>query len=327
MSRSRSTGDLVERGDLDDLLRRIDDLCDDADWDGLVDLRDRCRKALERGRQLWPAASHAEYRLALQAPGQWSAAVLEAGAGRFALGPLPEVAASTHSWQELADHAPPTPEAALAAHERVVRGDDLSGDDKVSPEVLELPLRLQDWEPAYPVAVYRPYEAEFPDVAAPAMDDVDLPAPGTPIDDPEACRALEELASTWKTESNGQVDVAAVTGDAPSAVAALGVERARFGAVDPGHALAVMAWTAASGGAHGRRRGGASGRVSAWWTVAALAGMLERWPFVPDDVGTAAHAVTWYRWDTGGPGIGWTLGLAAERGDARAWAVWARDHT
>ena len=60
---------LVELGDLDELVRQVDRLGDAEDWDGLVDLRDRCRRALERGRQLWPAASLAEYRLALDAPG------------------------------------------------------------------------------------------------------------------------------------------------------------------------------------------------------------------------------------------------------------------
>ena len=95
-----ANSELVEVGDLDELTRHIDRLCSAGDWDGLVDLRDRCRRALERGKQLWPAASHAEYRLALEAPGQWAGAVLVPGAGAFALGPLPEVAASTHTWAE-----------------------------------------------------------------------------------------------------------------------------------------------------------------------------------------------------------------------------------
>ena len=63
----RVTGDLqgelsrlVELGDLDELTRLIDRLGSAGDWDGLVHLRDRCRAALERGKQLWPAASLAE---------------------------------------------------------------------------------------------------------------------------------------------------------------------------------------------------------------------------------------------------------------------------
>jgi len=103
---------LIELGDLDELTRLIDRLGAAGDWDGLVDLRDRCRAALERGKQLWPAASLAEYRLALEAPGPWAASVLVPGAGRFALGPLSEVAASSHTWAELAPHVPPGPLAA-----------------------------------------------------------------------------------------------------------------------------------------------------------------------------------------------------------------------
>ena len=68
-----SLTEIVEQGDLDQLVRTVDQLCATRDWDGLVELRDRCRWALERGKQLWPAASLAEYRLALEAPGQCAA--------------------------------------------------------------------------------------------------------------------------------------------------------------------------------------------------------------------------------------------------------------
>ncbi|HEX9977948.1 MAG TPA: hypothetical protein VGB41_04885, partial [Acidimicrobiia bacterium] len=85
----------VDAGDLDRLTRLVDALCASRDWDGVVELRDRCRHAIERGLQLWPAAEFAEYRLALEAPGAYAGPVLVEGAGRFALGPLWEVAAST----------------------------------------------------------------------------------------------------------------------------------------------------------------------------------------------------------------------------------------
>src|SRR5436309_15644255 len=94
--------DAVEAGDLDELVRIIDGLCDAREWDGLVEVRERSHRALERGRQLWPAASYAEYRLALDAPAPYAALVLVEDAGRFALGPLYEVAASRHTWAELA---------------------------------------------------------------------------------------------------------------------------------------------------------------------------------------------------------------------------------
>ena len=63
---------LIAGNDLDELVRQVDRRTDAHDWDGLVRLRDRCRAAVERGLQLWPAASLAEYRLALRAPAAWA---------------------------------------------------------------------------------------------------------------------------------------------------------------------------------------------------------------------------------------------------------------
>ena len=322
----RRNAELVELGDLDELTRHIDRLCSARDWDGLLDLRDRCRRALERGKQLWPAAAHAEYRLALEAPARWAGAMLEPGAGRFALGPLTEVVASTHTWAELAPCVPPGPLAALTAHERVVRGEDLSDDDRIDRQVLELPLVLQPWEPAYPLATYAAEKADFPDVPPVPLEAVALPPSAERVDDTESCRALVELVTAWTSESEGAAEAAAVAGDAPAAVAALGRDRARLAEVPPGHALAAMAWAAASGGGHGRRRGMAPGRFAAWWTVVALAGRLDEWPLPADAVGEAAASLRWYRWDPGAPDTGWALRLAVEDPeDGLAWALSATD--
>ncbi|MEY2461245.1 MAG: hypothetical protein QOG30_3075, partial [Acidimicrobiaceae bacterium] len=116
---------LIEFGDLTELFREIDRLVAQRNWRGLLTLRDRARAAHERGKQLWPAAAHAEYRLALEAPAEFAGAVIAEGAGRFAAGPLAEVAASTHTWLELAPHIETGPLLSITAHERVVRGDDL----------------------------------------------------------------------------------------------------------------------------------------------------------------------------------------------------------
>ena len=121
-----------------------------ARLDELLALRTRARASHERGRQHWPAAEYAEYRLALEAPGEFAAQVLVEGAGRFALGPLTEVAASTHTWDELAPHLDAGPLAAITAHERVIRGEDLTRDERVDPSVLTVPLVLEDWEAGYP---------------------------------------------------------------------------------------------------------------------------------------------------------------------------------
>ncbi|MDQ1396677.1 MAG: hypothetical protein QOG64_1936 [Acidimicrobiaceae bacterium] len=324
---------MVERGVLDELTAQVERLASARDWDGLIDLRDRCRRAVERGKQLWPVAAHVEYRLALEAPGPWAARMLEVDSGRFSFGPLPEVAASTHRWAELAPHVSPGPAATLAAHERVVRGEDLTDDAAARrlPEVLELPLVLQDWEPAYAVAGYHPDKADFP---APSLPE---PAPiarrgdgggGRPIDDPDAERALTELATAWVTESNGRAEAVTVEGSAADAVAALGVPdgRIRIAPVDLATALAAMAWTGASGGAHGRRRGAAAGRFAAWWAAAAMTDLVYDWPVPPTELGAAAAELRWFAWDAGEPDTGWTFRLAAEDpADSIAWAVTASD--
>jgi len=129
--------------ELDDLLRELERLLSARDWDGVMRLRDRARAAFERGRQHWPAAAHAEYRLALEAPAEWAGAVVVEGAGRFALGPLAEVAASTHTWAELRDHVPDGPLRSIVAHERVIRGEDLTADATIDPNVLPIPLQRE----------------------------------------------------------------------------------------------------------------------------------------------------------------------------------------
>lgn len=324
---------LVERGDHDELTIHVDRLCDAQDWDGLTDLRDRCRRALERGKQLWPIAAHAEYRVALEAPGPWAAVMLVPGAGRFALGPLSEVAASTHAWADLAPHAPAGPVASLTAHERVVRGEDLTGDDRVDERVLDLPLALAAWESAYTVADYRPHEAHFPHPRVPPLAPITLPASAgaeaavdAADDDGEIRRALVALVHTWTTESNGRVEVAAVRGDAPDALARVGLHEARAAEVGSDLAVAHLAWAAASGGAHGRRSGMAPGRFAAWWAVAAVTGLLDDWPLPADVLGEAASELRWFLWDAGEPDTGWSLRVAVtDEHDGLAWAVAATD--
>ena len=115
--------------------------------------------------------------------------------------------------------------------------------------------------------------------ACPRLTDVRLPAASAAaVDDDVALDALRELVAAWTASSNGRADLAAVEGDHLAAIAALGVPEARVAEVDAADAFAWMAWAAASGGAHGRRRGGASGRFGAWWAAAALAGVLDDWP-------------------------------------------------
>ncbi|MGH9244954.1 MAG: DUF6183 family protein [Acidimicrobiales bacterium] len=318
--------ELIELGDLDELVREVDRRVSASDWDGLLRLRDRCRAAVERGKQLWPVASLAEYRLALDAPGRWAAAVIVDGAGRFALGPLPEVAASTHRWEELAAHLAGGPLAAAVAHERAVRGEDLRHDRRVPAGVFDpVPLALQAWEPEYAVATYEDDATHFPMPPLPPARAVDVPASrASRVPDADGVGALVQLAYAWVSGSNGRCEALAVAGRAVDAVAALGVPRLRMAELSPPDALALMAWTAASGGAHGRRRGMAAGRFDAWWAAATLAGLGPDW--TADELREAVGELRWYVWDAAEPDTGWWFRLAVEdSADGLAWAVSASD--
>lgn len=323
----------------------VNGLVADGRWPELATVRERCRVAVERGKQLWPIASHIEYRLCLQGPGEWAATMVEAGMGRFTLGPLPEVAASSHRWEELAPHLHRTPQAAMFAHERVLRGEDLSADRSACelPEVLELPLRLERWEPSYCLPEYHPDKLEAPGPKLPPLrapeaqdghpedhedDGLWDEAAEAPLLLDEPARALQELVSTWTEESNGRAEAVSADGDAAEAVSALGVSSPRLAELEGATAMSLMAWAAASGGAYGRRRGSAPGRFGAWWALAALAGLADDWPVSPGRLGDALHRCRWYLWGAGEPGTGWVLRLAVEvpgRAGRRSWALAATD--
>jgi hypothetical protein len=303
--------DLIEAAEPNPLLARVDGLCATRSWDELVVLAQRCREAYERGKQLWPIAEHIDYRLALEAPGRYAAAVLAPQAGRFAFGPLTEVAASTHTFAELAPHVPSPQVAGVLAAERVLRGEDLTGHPAAHGEVLELPLRLEAWEPAYPLATFKAHEAEFPAPAVTPASRPMLTGAAPALDEPELTRALLELVTPWVTGSTGRADAVVVEGPATGAIGALGPGECRLEPATPGEALALMAWAAASGGAYGRRRGAAAGRSAAWWAAAALADL--DWPVDPEELSEGLDRLRWYRWEPPGlaPG-GWSLHLAAE---------------
>ena len=87
-----------------------------------------------------------------------------------------------------------------------------------------------------------------------------------------------------------------------------------------------MAWTGASGGAHGRRRGAPVGRALALWALAALAGLDEDWPVELDELGEAGGELRWFLWDPGDQVGGWHFHLAVvDPIEELAWAVSAVD--
>jgi hypothetical protein len=319
--------DLVHSADLDRLVRLIDDRCSAQDWDGLLRIRNRARSAVKTGRQLWPAATLAEYRLALLAPAGHVAAVLDESdglSGQFTIGPLTEVAAQTHSWDELNSALPRTPRTAFVAHERVIRGDVV--DERDIQTVLDIPTELQGWEPTYAVATYADNGAEFPSPDLPDdFEEIDTDADAERLDD-DVELAVQQLVEPWVAGSNGTAEVLCVEGDISDAIGGFGVRRARVAELDARTAIAWIAWAGASGGAHGRRRGAASGRFGAWWLLGALGDFLDDWPVDPDALGQFANELSWYRWDAFEPTIGWTLQLAIEdESEGVAWAINARD--
>jgi hypothetical protein len=314
---------LVDRADHDRLLVAVDGLCAAREWDRLADLARRCRDAVELGRQLWGVAMHIDYRLALEGPPAYAAAVLRPGAGRFALGPLTEVAAGSHTWAELAPHLDDEVTAADVAQERVIRGEDLFGLD--TGLTADLPMALQPWEPAYALPVYADRSAKFPQ---PVVGTRQLPAPRalTPapeLDPDAATAALLAVVEAWTTQSAGSAAVCAASGPAEAAVARL-TPQAGLSEISAADGLGLLQWAGASGGAHGRRRGGAAGRFSAWWAAAALAGL--DWPPDPGELGEALGELRWFRWAPSGADRGWILRLAVEDPiDGLSWAIDATD--
>jgi hypothetical protein len=321
---------LIDRSDLDGLVRTVDDLCSSRDWSSLLQLRNSCRLATASGKQLWPASTLAEYRLALLAPAHIAAQVVVEGSGRFTLGPLTEVIAQNHQWSDLEHELPPSPIASFVAHECALRGQHIENSGDVF-DALETPLELQDWEPNYELAVYRDNSAEFPSpelpptstgrvVTAAASSEIAI------VQDNAVVDAVHQLVGAWATSSNGTLQVGAARGDETHALASIGIASATLRELNPTQALALLAWAGASGGAFGRRRGAAAGRDGAWWLLGALSGRSDQWPLEHDQIGDVVHSLKWWWFDADQSPTGWQLQLViVDEQRGLSWAVNARD--
>jgi hypothetical protein len=129
------------------------------------------------------------------------------------------------------------------------------------------------------------------------------------------------------TQSTGRLLTSCVAGDAEAAVAALvDGQPVALAPIGPGDALLRLQWAGASGGAHGRRRGGAVGRAAAWWMVATLLDVTAEWPLTGAELTSWSTELEWLAWRPEGATTGWDLRLAvADRDAGRAWAVEAVD--
>jgi hypothetical protein len=329
---------LIARADLDGLIRLIDARSTTRDWEGLLRVRNRSRAALDTGRQIWPAATLAEHRLALLADPQHAALVLDEDSGRFAIGPLTEVVAQNHTWADLSPHLPTGPRRAFVAYERALRGEIVL--DDVFP-VLDIPIVPDDWEPEYTLPRYHDVGVECPSPAdrwTHEWNTVSTDDGWSPVDDPWITDAFRALVEPWTAKSNGRAESVIVEGGPEAVLDALGLASARLAPLDAGDALDWLVWCGASGGAHGRRRGSASGRFSAWWLLAALGGITEDWDDLRDsgDLASELSSVllesTWWRFDDGSGSSAYELSLVVEvaENDESATplgvALLARDH-
>lgn len=320
-----TVSELIELGQPDPLMARIDSFSTDERWADMIDLRDRCREAVERGKQLWGVAHHVDYRLALEAPPELAAVAADSPASRFTLGPLTEVAASTHTWTELEPYLASGPIRSMVANERAVRGEDLSG-AVFDRHVLEMPDSLLTWEPQYSAPEYKRNRVESDPPIPDDTTEVELPSAGETINDPLTVEALLALTATWTEQSNGIAEARAVEGTALSAIASLGLRRARISELRQAEAFNIMAWTASDSGAHGRRAGLAAGRMAAWWVAAAAADLLDEWPLDPKEFSDDIAHLNWYWWSDPYPSTGWACRIAIEDPEANyAWVLNAAD--
>ncbi len=297
MSSRERVATAIARNDLDELIRISDDLASECRWDDLLDLRDSARGAFEdTGRQLWPAASWAEYRVALHGRDDLMDEVLVPGTGMFAPGPLTEVAAQHHRWASVATYLPEGPVAALFAHECAAHGEIIE-ETVVAADVLAVPLVRSMWEPEYLLATYTPTGIETPSPVNPSATRPIAPEVGEALDDEdsaEAGNALRGVAENWATQSEANIVVVAVAGNAANAIAACGIEReARIAEISAQDGLRWLAWAGASGGQRGRRRGAAAGRDAAWHAAAALCGFDPHEQVDQEELGEAIAELRW----------------------------------
>ncbi len=298
---------LVHRADLDGLVRHVDDACSAREWDHLLTIRNAARRAVDSGRQLWPIATLANQRLALWAPSPLAARAFDDTARTFMPGPVSEIVAVHHSWDDLTPHLSDGHDRALVAYERALRGDDIDGDE---PELLDVPFALQSWEPRYEVASYTDDGVDFP---APSIEtDWDAVAceRTATIDDDPTIDTFRRMMEPWTAQSNGTARCIVVEGDETDALGTLGFDNAFVSPVTPQEGLALLAWAAASGGAHGKRRGAATGRSEAWWLMAVFAGLDDEWPCEPSEFGDVVESCEWFVFrNDEAPTVGWGLHL------------------
>ena len=300
-----SLDELIQRADLDGLVRHVDDACSARDWDHVLRIRNEARAAVSTGRQLWPIATLANFRLALWAPAVLAVRALDDTARTFMPGPVSEILAVHHSWTDLEPHLAHGHDRSLVAYERALRGDTI-GDGE--PAVLEIPFGLSPWEPVYQLAAYND------DGVVDEMPSLSLdwrPTAGTSpaeILRDDTVHVFAQMMAPWTSQSEGSARAVVVEGDVSEALGALGLSDGRTALLQPAEALSWLTWAASSGGAHGKRRGVASGRSEALWMLSVFTGLDDDWPESFDELGHVADELDFYAFTSPElPANGWWL--------------------
>jgi len=298
--------DLVQRADLDGLVRHVDDTCASRDFDHLLRVRDAARAAVDTGRQLWPIATLANFRLALWAPAHLAVRALDDTARQFMPGPVPEILAVHHTWRDLSAHLPPGHDRSLVAYERALRGDRIGSDEE---PVLEAPIEPAPFEPPYMLAGYSD-DGVIDDAPVLPRPIHGLVAPRHEGFDDDTVHVFRDMMRAWTAQSNGTARAVVVEGGLAEACGAVAPGPVRTIELTSGQALGWLAWAAASGGAHGKRRGAAAGRSEALWLLAVFTGLDDDWPHSIGELGGVLAQCRFHAYDNDeAPTDGWGLRL------------------
>ena len=325
--RDAALSELIDLGDLDELIREVDRRAERCDWQGLGRLILRSKAAHERGRQLWPAATYASHRLALEADPAWAVAAVLDGVSSLGLGPLTEVVSVRHDWADLAPWLPLCVERFVIGHERGLRRDPQVPDQPSASPIDPFgnsPV-LSRVESGGEPATYTAWDLTAP--RPPAVGEpVELHPTGQRVTPhrhaTDGIAALRQLFEGWDGADCGY---GVIGGHGSPAMALQSLEPTDRPEADraasPGRtveritaaeALDQLAWLAATGGPHGKRRGGAAGRFDALWTAVALAGYTDEWPLPNDELALCVDELSFYSVRRPRAPIGSTDGMYAD---------------
>ena len=319
---------LIQHADLDALVRYVDDTCSSRDWAHLITIRNEARNAVHTGRQLWPIATLANFRLALWAPAEYAARALDDTARTFMPGPVPEIMAVHHSWDDMVTHLEHGHDRGIFAYERALRGDTIASDE---PEILDIPIAVQPWEPHYVTATYNVVGIveTFPHLSSASDAGLHRGCVVEPLDDTDTTDAMRHMLNAWTAQSNGTAHVVVVEGDLDAALGGLGFTHHDSSVQSLTHddAWQLLGWAASTGAAHGKRRGAATGRSDAWWMFAQFAGIGEPWPPHSSELGDIARTCRYYTFTNDKtPTTGWGFHLiVVDPEEGRSLAVSAHD--